>query len=200
MDTDRNLLFGVLALQADLIDPKQFVEACLLWTSRKDVPLADLLVERGWIVPEDKAHVDYLLGRKLHKHGGDPRAGLAAIPDDVKRSLAALEDDEVQHSLANLPRPEEVAHQDATVDDVPQPQERYARLRLHATGGIGRVWLAHDRALGRDVALKELRPERAEHATLWARFLQEAQITGQLEHPGIVPVYELSRRPNDGQP
>src|SRR5207249_3216411 len=35
MDTDRNLLFGVLALQADLIDPQQFIEACLLWTSRK---------------------------------------------------------------------------------------------------------------------------------------------------------------------
>ena len=80
MDTDRNLLFGVLALQADLIDPKQFVEACLLWTSRKDVPLADLLVERGWIVPDDKAHVGYLLGRKLHKHGGDLRASLDVNP------------------------------------------------------------------------------------------------------------------------
>src|SRR5262245_38372688 len=183
MDTDRNLLFGVLALQADLIDPKQFVEACLLWTGRKDVPLADLLVERGWIVPDDKAHVEYLLGRKLHKHGGDPRASLAAIPDEVKRSLAALGDDDIQRSLAELPSPEAVAHQDAPVDDAARPQERYARLRLHATGGIGRVWLAHDRELGRDVALKELRPERAEQATLSARFLQEARITGQLEHP-----------------
>src|SRR5262245_52746037 len=90
MDTDRNLLFGVLALQADLIDPQQFIEACLLWTSRKDAPLADLLVERGWIVPADRAHLDYLLARKLHRHGGDPRAGLASIPDDVKRSLATL--------------------------------------------------------------------------------------------------------------
>src|SRR5262249_49384189 len=142
----------------------------------------------------------YLLRRKLHKHGGDPRASLAAIPDDVKRSLAALEDDEIQRSLADLPRPEAIAHQDATVDDVARPQERYARLRLHATGGIGRVWLAHDHELGRDVALKELRPERAEQGTLSARFLQEARITGQLEHPGIVPVYELVWRQEDRQP
>jgi serine/threonine-protein kinase len=198
MDTDRNLLFGVLALQTDLIDAQQFIEACLLWTSRKDVPLADLLVERGWIMPDDRAHVEYLLGRKLHKHGGDPRASLAAIPDNVKRSLASLPQD-IQHSLAGLVRPEEVLHQAATVDLVPGPRERYARLHLHATGGIGRVWLAHDGDLGRDVALKELHPERAGQASLQARFLQEARITGQLEHPGVVPVYELARRRADGQ-
>ena len=92
MNTDRNLLFGVLALQADLIDPSQFVEACTLWTSRKDVPLAEVLIERGWILPVDRAHIDYLLERKLKKHGGDSRATLASISDDVKRSLAALDD------------------------------------------------------------------------------------------------------------
>jgi PAS domain S-box-containing protein len=203
MDTDRNLLFGVLALQADLIDPQQFIDACLLWTSRKDAAMADLLVERGWIVPADKAHVDYLLGRKLQKLGGDLRASLAGISDDLKRSLAALNDDDIQHSLAGLPVPDEVVSQSATVDHFPGPaprDSRYARLRLHATGGIGRVWLARDRDLGREVALKELRPERAEHAALAARFLQEARITGQLEHPGIVPVYEVVRRPDDGQP
>jgi PAS domain S-box-containing protein len=199
MDTDRNLLFGVLALQADLIDQRQFLEACLLWTSRKDAPLADLLVERGWLVPEDRAHLDYLLARKLHRHGGDPRAGLARIPDDVKRSLATLQDGDVQRSLAGVSGPERAAGQ-VTVDHVPGPHQRYARVRLHATGGIGRVWLAQDGDLGRDVALKELRPERAGQPALEARFLQEARITGQLEHPGVVPVYELARRPDDRQP
>jgi PAS domain S-box-containing protein len=195
MDADCNLLFGVLALQADLIDNQQFIEACLLWTSRKDAPLADLLLERGWIVPQDRAHVDYLLGRKLQKHGGDPRASLAALPDAVKRSLAALGDEDIRRSLAGRAGDPQ---QQATVDHVCAAGERYARLHLHATGGIGRVWLAHDADLGRNVALKELRPEQAEHATLGARFLQEARITGQLEHPGIVPVYELVR-PDDGR-
>jgi PAS domain S-box-containing protein len=200
MDTDRNLLFGVLALQADLIDCRQFIDACLLWTSRKDVPLADLLVERGWILPDDRAHVDYLLGRKLQKHGGDPTLSLAAVPDDVKRSLAAMEDEDIQRSLAGLPAPKAVTAQGATVEDASGRRERYARIRLHATGGIGRVWLARDGDLGRDVALKELRPEQAGEAALGARFLQEARITGQLEHPGVVPVYDLARRRDDGQP
>jgi PAS domain S-box-containing protein len=199
MHTDRNLLFGVLALQADLIDSHQFVEACTLWTSRKNVPLADLLIERGWIEPTDRLHVDYLLERKLKKHGGSARATLAWVPNDVKRSLAALEDADIQQSLTDLP-PSDGSDSDATVDYVLDLRERYTLAHLHATGGIGRVWVARDIQLGRDVALKELRPEHAGSTEQWARFLREAQITGQLEHPGVIPVYELSRRPEDHQP
>jgi PAS domain S-box-containing protein len=198
MDTDRNLLFGVLALQADLIDPQQFIEACLLWTTRKKERLADLLLERGWIEQADRDHVEYLLERKLQKRGSNAQANLAAIPDDIKRSLAALDDADIQRSLGGGPLP--APSQLTTIDHVPGQTERYCRLRLHATGGIGRVWLARDNDLGRNVALKELRPECAEHATLGARFLQEAQITGQLEHPGIIPVYELVRARDGQQP
>src|SRR5262249_3580251 len=65
MSTDRNLLFGVLALQADFIDKVQFAEACSAWAARKETPLADLLVERGWLSAEDRADVEKLLARKL---------------------------------------------------------------------------------------------------------------------------------------
>jgi hypothetical protein len=74
---DRNLLFGVLALQADLLDNDRFAEACTLWASYKQTPLADLLVGRGWLTPEERGHVEFLLGRKLQKHRGDARASLA---------------------------------------------------------------------------------------------------------------------------
>src|SRR5262249_17872498 len=68
---------------------------------------------------------------------------------------------------------------------------RYRPIRLHRTGGLGQVWLARDGGLGRDVALKELRADRVGDSRLRARFLQEARITGQLEHPSIVPLYDL---------
>jgi serine/threonine-protein kinase len=201
-DTDRNLLFGVLALQADLLDAGRFAEACAVWAARKGTPLADLLVERGWLTPQDRADVERLLERKLRKHAGNARAGLgAAASPAVLETLAALNDADVQQSLAGLPPPgdggpvlpETTAYQ-------PEARGRYALTQLHARGGIGQVWLARDADLGRDVALKEPRPDRSDSPAVLARFLEEARITGQLEHPGVVPVYELARRPGDRRP
>jgi PAS domain S-box-containing protein len=82
----------------------------------------------------------------------------------------------------------------------PPGDARYVRLRVHAQGGMGRVWVARDLNLDRDVALKELHTDLLKHPTARIRFLREAEITGQLEHPGIVPVYELAQRDDDEHP
>jgi serine/threonine protein kinase/Tfp pilus assembly protein PilF len=74
--------------------------------------------------------------------------------------------------------------------------QRYAMKRFHARGGMGEIWLAEDCGINRPVALKKIREGRAD---LRDRFLLEAQITGQLEHPGVVPVYELGAD-EEGQP
>jgi len=68
---------------------------------------------------------------------------------------------------------------------------RFHVLRPHAQGGIGKVSVAFDAELQREVALKQIKPERADDADSRARFLLEAEVTGRLEHPGIVPVYGL---------
>src|SRR5207244_2831623 len=55
----------------------------------------------------------------------------------------------------------------------------------------GEVALVFDRQIGRDVALKQLRPEARRDDVARARFAREARIQGQLEHPAVVPVYDL---------
>lgn len=200
MDTDRNLLFGVIALQADLLDAERFAEGCAAWAARKHTPLADLLVERGWLTAEDRERVDWLVERKLKKHGGDAGASLAAaVTPEAYRVLALWDDAAVQSSLAKLSREPEAALPSAPTV-TPVTRDRYTLTALHAKGGIGQVWRAHDARLGRDIALKELQPGRAQDARLRGCFLTEAQVTGQLEHPGIVPVYELAQPAGDGPP
>ena len=82
----------------------------------------------------------------------------------------------------------------------PEVSDRYQGATVElGRGGIGRVMIAFDRHLGRDVAVKELLPAAYpkhpdDTAGDLARFLREARITGQLEHPSIVPVYELGQR------
>lgn len=76
---------------------------------------------------------------------------------------------------------------------------RFRILRPHAAGGLGKVSIAHDEELHRDVALKELHDRHANYADSRSRFVLEAEITGGLEHPGIVPVYGLGQYA-DGRP
>jgi tRNA A-37 threonylcarbamoyl transferase component Bud32 len=64
-------------------------------------------------------------------------------------------------------------------------------LRFHAEGALGEVFMARNAELNREVALKFLKAERTRDADSLRRFLQEAEVTGRLEHPGVVPIYAL---------
>ncbi len=77
--------------------------------------------------------------------------------------------------------------------------DRYRKIREHAQGGLGVVYLAKDGELNREVALKEIRDSLADLPLSRSRFLLEAEVTGGLEHPGIVPVYGLGHH-DDGRP
>jgi hypothetical protein len=57
MDTDRNLLFGVLALHLDLIDTEQFARACSASSASKDKSLGKILVDQGLLTDEDRTEV-----------------------------------------------------------------------------------------------------------------------------------------------
>lgn len=77
--------------------------------------------------------------------------------------------------------------------------ERYADLGLIGQGGMGEVRRARDRELNREIAVKALRRDVLEQGAVRRRFLDEAQVTAQLQHPGVVPVHELGLL-EDGRP
>ncbi len=73
---------------------------------------------------------------------------------------------------------------------------RYLKGAVLGMGGMGRVWSAQDQRLQRVIALKELSPAIAGYGEMRGRLAREAWITAQLEHPGIVPVYDAGQGPD----
>lgn len=68
---------------------------------------------------------------------------------------------------------------------------RFKVVAKHRQGGLGEVWIAYDRQLKREVAIKQIKPKWQSHDEARQRFVQEAEVTGKLEHPGVVPVYAM---------
>src|SRR5262249_35444148 len=116
--------------------------------------------------------------------------------DDLDR----IDDVEVHATLAHLGSSPTDPDRTATfVGASTSDGGRFRVLRFHDRGNLGEVFVARDEELKREVALKQIKGEHADDAQRGARFLVEAEITGGLEHPGIVPVYGLGHHP-DGRP
>jgi hypothetical protein len=101
---DRNLLFGLLALQNGLINQGQLVAAFQAWTLDKARALADHLVGRGDLDADDRSVVDALVAHHLKKHGGDVEKSLAALPTgrSTRAKLAGLGDPQIDATLAHV--------------------------------------------------------------------------------------------------
>jgi serine/threonine protein kinase len=203
---DRNLLFGILALQMDFISRDALIAAMHAWVLDKAKPLGQILVEQSALRPDNRSLLDTLVGRHLTVHGEDVERSLAAlaVPAPLRDELHNLGDADVQASIAGLPTATIAADGDAaqhaTIAHVKAVAGlRYQILRPHGKGGLGEVFVALDQELDREVALKEIRPEFAGDAPSRGRFVREAEITGKLEHPGVVPVHGLGTYA-DGRP
>jgi tetratricopeptide (TPR) repeat protein/tRNA A-37 threonylcarbamoyl transferase component Bud32 len=205
MSADRNLLFGILAVQLDFVSKDGLISAMSAWLLDKSKSLGNILRGQGKLSAEELQHLDALVEVHLRRHGNDPQKSLAAlssVPPVLREQLAALPDDAVQQSVAHVASEKPLVPEPDPNQTIPQPppeKVRYRILRPHARGGLGEVFVAEDNELGRNVALKEIQNQYAHDMVSRERFVREAEITGGLEHPGIVPVYGLGTYA-DGRP
>jgi serine/threonine-protein kinase len=207
--SDHDLLFGILALQNGFIEQPALIAAFHVWTLEKGRALAEILQERGHLAAARRELLEALVAEHIRQHDGDPEKSLAALSSvgEIGTAIAAVGDRDLQASLCRVGgrRPEYdnplalggFASGDATYtvsyarDGSPERESRFRIVRPHARGGLGEVFVALDAELNREVALKQIRDQHADHPESRSRFVLEAQITGGLEHPGIVPVYSL---------
>jgi serine/threonine-protein kinase len=214
-ESSRDLLFGLIALQVGLIDQAKLVAGFQAWTIDRSRSLAEHLIGQGHLDAERRAAIEAMVAVHLKVHG-----------DDVERSIASLNVGRVtwerlQGLLAAHDENSTISH--VGTDEIPVDDDQTARhrpvgatspghqgamtsaghrfraLRPHARGGLGEVFVALDSELDREVALKQILEQYADNPESRQRFVLEAEITGGLEHPGIVPVYGLGAYA-DGRP
>jgi serine/threonine protein kinase len=136
----------------------------------------------GWNLHRDTdalAATDKLVPAGTVIHASEMTVAMMRQKIGIKDEGVKLLSDKMQSSLAQY-------QPDATQD-----RKRYVVVKEIARGGMGKVLEVEDTELRRSVALKVLRKELLGRRDVVERFLEEAQITGQLEHPNIVPVHEM---------
>ncbi len=196
-DAKHDLLFGLLALQTGMVSRDQLVAAFGSWTGGPRRVLADLLVEQG---------------RSTHPavtcSGHLPTVSSISTVATLRRASRPSTSGALPARAWRRSTPPRSRTRSLTIgsgsSDVGDDRtssycvgtttsegQRFRILRPHARGGLGAVFVAVDAELNREVALKQILDHHADDLTSRQRFLLEAEITGGLEHPGIVPVYGL---------
>ncbi len=217
---DYDILFGLLAYQLRLLSRDRLAEFADHGARHPDASALSHLCDSGALSQADHDLLVHLVDTLVHAHKGDAKAALDAFggKGELESTLAPL-----RGGARNAPDmgADKTVRGTILVDRSPENITteqigRYTGGSEYARGGIGRILLVHDEQIGREVILKELLPEHAinptastlspapegagastpirQSAAMMARFLQEAKVTGQLEHPSIVPVYELGTR------
>lgn len=205
VSADRNLLFGVLAVQLDFVSRDDLIAATSRWVLNKEQPLGEVFVQQGMLSSDESQLLENVVEKHLQRNNGDPKQSLEAVEafDSIRASLGTLDDADLRSTVEYATLPMEGHDPFSTeVPDEPDPgdaNQRFKVLRLHQKGGLGRVSIALDEELHREIALKEILTQHADNLENRTRFIREAEITGALEHPGVVPVYSLGKFA-DGRP
>jgi tetratricopeptide (TPR) repeat protein/tRNA A-37 threonylcarbamoyl transferase component Bud32 len=190
-----NLRFALAALEEQLIDAHTLQQALSVWLQDQSVPLSEILIREKMVPEAERERIALLADTQAV-------AGSLAGADTESVDLGLLAS--VREALGRLGEAERDATVHRLLDEIPAPStepalgdkgdDRFEILGEHARGGLGEVLLARDKHLNRRVALKRIRDQWAGHSEYRERFLQEAEFTGRLEHPGVVPVYALGKR------
>jgi serine/threonine protein kinase len=193
----QDIAIAAVALQTGVLSERQLATAMVTWTIHGSVPLADHLRTLALIDEPQQQHLAQRAAQRLaaaqrdsaEENGSGTKSALLGTLDAIDPAGAIAR-------LMGIRAAAGAGASDAT--GLRSAGARYRLLRKLGQGGLGRVWLAFDELLKRHVAVKEI-VRSSDNAGALERFRREAEITGRLEHPGIVPIYQLGDDDQTGE-
>ena len=189
-----DIAVAVVALRNGVVSEWKLTEALRSWTIHGSLALVDHLAQVGSIDGETRQKLATEASELLTtviENGEINSAGDSLIAN----TLEALDPSGRISRLLGIQAAVGIDTSDAS--DRRSAMHGYRLIRKIGQGGLGRVWLAFDESLQRYVAIKEISGVDTPLAV--ERFNREAVITGRLEHPGIVPIYQLGIEESTGK-
>ncbi len=163
MSSSPNAFFIDTAARQGWLSVEQVVAAQQVMAGNPDSSICDYFLQQRWLGPE---HVEWLRQMETLRRTGQKLKSFAPSSSDGVSAMAAT------HSLS-------------------VSENRYEVGGMVAQGGMGAILQATDASINRTVAMKVMLGETQARSDQIQRFINEAKITGQLEHPSIVPIYDM---------
>ncbi|WP_161604516.1 serine/threonine-protein kinase [Roseiconus nitratireducens] len=190
---EEDIAFAAELMRSGIASEREIAANVSDWSIHGNVSLAEHLQKRSFLKPEQIDSLRQLAlqrvdGARMSAAGGS-EFGSGSGGGGQSLLLATLERLDGSGRVAKLlgvTVASRGGEQDARV-----MEGRYELIRKIGQGGLGRVWLARDVNLNRYVALKEISRSKGVSDAVVQRFKHEAEITGRLDHPSIVPIYQL---------
>lgn len=176
-------------LDSALLNERDLGAVVSSWSMHGTVSLLDHLLATGCITREIYSAVEQRAKLRLERSDATNGNASNMNPGDsvTKDALARIDQSGRVAKLFGI----SAATSGVAGVEYREHTSRYELIRKLGQGGLGTVWLARDKYLRRHVALKEIRGTQCSSRAALRRFQREAEITGRLEHPGIVPIYQL---------
>ncbi|MGD9633400.1 MAG: serine/threonine-protein kinase [Pirellulales bacterium] len=194
---ESDVALAAVLLESGIVNERDIQAAVSDWSIHGSVSLAEHLEKRGLLTAAQIEALKQRAAGRVDRARQSIAGGSQAPEAGRSMLLATLERLDGSGRVAKLLGVTVAArHGD---HDARVLEGCYELIRKLGQGGLGRVWLARDVNLNRHVALKEISHPTGVSEAMIERFRHEAEITGRLDHPSIVPIYQLGKDESSGR-
>lgn len=193
-DAQSDFMFAIFAVQKGLLNVDQLAEILEAQKASPSKTLQQISVESAFVAPDAYQNLLDMMSKWKADQGGKIEDAIAGIEgSDLDATIAVLKilgGDDLTATASRVDMFRATSGKSSHAKQATGGRRyRIVRPLDGGRGGMGIIAIARDEELGREVAVKQIQDSLGDHPVYRERFETEARITGNLEHPGIIPIY-----------